>query len=67
MPSNVALPKAGKWALLVYIDGKLFDTLVMDIKEKPSLELVDANVDIVKDKSLLGSIEILKEKEKEMR
>ncbi|MFF5400321.1 hypothetical protein ACFY5J_24105 [Peribacillus butanolivorans] len=58
LPSNVALPKAGKWALLVYIDGKLFDTLVMDIKEKPSLELVDANVDIVKDKSLLGSIEI---------
>ncbi|CAK6478369.1 hypothetical protein BFRIG_04727 [Peribacillus frigoritolerans] len=34
LPSNVELPKAGKWALLVYIDGKLFDTLVMDIKRK---------------------------------
>ncbi|MFJ7995276.1 hypothetical protein ACIQY5_24570 [Peribacillus frigoritolerans] len=34
LPSNVDLPKAGKWALLVYIDGKLFDTLVMDIKGK---------------------------------
>jgi len=56
LPSNVVLPKAGKWALLVYIDGKLFDILVMDIKGKPSLELEDANIDIVKDKSLLGSI-----------
>lgn len=34
LPSNVELPKAGKWALLVYIDDQLFDTLVMDIKEK---------------------------------
>ncbi|WP_052427548.1 hypothetical protein [Neobacillus niacini] len=34
IPSNVVLPEAGKWALLVYIDGKLFDTLVMDIKGK---------------------------------
>lgn len=34
LPSNVELPKAGKWALLVYIGDQLFDTLVMDIKEK---------------------------------
>lgn len=34
MPSNVVLPEAGTWALLVYIDGKLFDTLVMDVKDK---------------------------------
>lgn len=32
MPSNVLLPEAGRWALLVYIDGKLFDTLVIDVK-----------------------------------
>ncbi|MGE7183888.1 hypothetical protein ACQKKK_07710 [Peribacillus sp. NPDC006672] len=31
-PSNVVLPKAGKWAILIYIDGELFDTLVLDIK-----------------------------------
>jgi hypothetical protein len=29
MPSNVVLQEAGQWALLVYIDGKLFDTLVI--------------------------------------
>lgn len=34
MPSNVVLPEAGKWALLVYIDGKLFDTLVIDVKDE---------------------------------
>ncbi|WP_139368025.1 hypothetical protein [Priestia abyssalis] len=34
MPSNVVLYEAGKWALLVYIDGKLFDILVMDIKSE---------------------------------
>lgn len=34
MPSNVSLPDAGKWALLVYIDGKLFDTLVIEINGK---------------------------------
>lgn len=34
LPSNVKVPKAGKWAILVYIDDKLFDTLVMDIKGK---------------------------------
>ena len=33
LPSNVVLPEAGKWALLVYIDGKLFDILVYEIKE----------------------------------
>ncbi|MGM9927295.1 MAG: DUF4871 domain-containing protein [Bacillus sp. (in: firmicutes)] len=34
MPSNVSLPKSGKWALLVYIDEELFDTLVINVKEK---------------------------------
>jgi hypothetical protein len=34
MPSNVNVPEAGKWAFLVYIDGKLFDTLVIDVKDK---------------------------------
>jgi hypothetical protein len=34
MPSNVSLPKAGKWALLVYIDEVLFDTLVLEAGEK---------------------------------
>ncbi|MFJ7975740.1 DUF4871 domain-containing protein [Peribacillus sp. JNUCC 23] len=34
MPSNVVLPEAGTWALLVYIDGNLFDTLIMDVKDK---------------------------------
>ncbi|KAA9022960.1 hypothetical protein F4V44_14200 [Niallia endozanthoxylica] len=33
IPSNVILPEAGKWALLVYIDDKLFDTLVFKINE----------------------------------
>jgi hypothetical protein len=30
-PSNVMLPKAGEWALLVYIDQKLFDVLLIDV------------------------------------
>ncbi|MGE7603566.1 hypothetical protein ACQKL5_13925 [Peribacillus sp. NPDC097675] len=34
MPSNVMLPEAGEWAILVYSDGELFDTLVVDVKEK---------------------------------
>ncbi|MDR7072868.1 DUF4871 domain-containing protein [Fictibacillus barbaricus] len=34
MPSNVSLPSSGKWALLVYIDEQLFDTLVISVKEK---------------------------------
>ncbi|MDM5190698.1 DUF4871 domain-containing protein [Bacillus sp. DX4.1] len=33
MPSNVILPKADQWATLVYINEKLFDTLVIDVKE----------------------------------
>ncbi|KWW20662.1 MULTISPECIES: DUF4871 domain-containing protein [Peribacillus] len=31
LPTNVVLPKAGKWAILVYIDGQLFDTLVIEV------------------------------------
>ncbi|MFD1359737.1 DUF4871 domain-containing protein [Fictibacillus halophilus] len=34
MPSNVSLPSSGKWALLVYIDEQLFDTLVINVKDK---------------------------------
>lgn len=34
VPSNVMLPDAGEWAILVYSDGELFDTLVMDVKEE---------------------------------
>lgn len=34
MPSNVVLSEAGKWAILVYIDDQLFDTLVMDVKDQ---------------------------------
>jgi hypothetical protein len=34
MPSNVSLPAPGKWALLVYIDEELFDTLLISVKEK---------------------------------
>ncbi|MCM3412685.1 DUF4871 domain-containing protein [Metabacillus litoralis] len=34
MPSNVSLPEAGKWAILVYIDGKFFDALVIDVKDE---------------------------------
>lgn len=33
MPSNVSLPESGSWALLVYVDEKLFDTLIIDVKE----------------------------------
>jgi hypothetical protein len=33
MPSNVLLKESGKWAFLVYINNKLFDILVMDIKQ----------------------------------
>jgi hypothetical protein len=33
LPSNVVLPEVGEWALLVYIDGKLFDILVYEVKE----------------------------------
>jgi hypothetical protein len=34
MPSNVSLPSEGKWALLVYIDEELFDTLVIEVGGK---------------------------------
>ncbi|MED2974252.1 DUF4871 domain-containing protein [Fictibacillus sp. B-59209] len=34
IPSNVLLNESGKWAFLVYIDDKLFDILVMDIKQE---------------------------------
>jgi Domain of unknown function (DUF4871) len=30
-PSSVNLPLAGKWAMLLYVDGKLFDVLVYNI------------------------------------
>ncbi|MEH7246073.1 hypothetical protein V7114_04670 [Neobacillus niacini] len=33
LPSNVVLLEVGKWALFVYIDGKLFDILVYEVKE----------------------------------
>ena len=32
MPSNVMLPEEGKWALIVYLDGKRFETLIVDVK-----------------------------------
>lgn len=33
LPSSVKIPKPGTWAILLYIDGKLFDTLIYEIKE----------------------------------
>lgn len=32
-PSNVKIPKAGEWAILLYTDEKLFDELVYEINE----------------------------------
>lgn len=32
-PSSVSISMAGKWAILLYVDGKLFDVLVYNIKE----------------------------------
>lgn len=32
MPSNVSFPESGKWAILVYLNEKLFDTLVITVK-----------------------------------
>ncbi|WP_228548266.1 hypothetical protein [Sporosarcina obsidiansis] len=32
-PSTVKIPEAGEWAILLYVDGKLFDTLVYEITE----------------------------------
>lgn len=32
-PSNVKIPKAGEWAILLYTDEKLFDELIYEINE----------------------------------
>ncbi|WP_240620218.1 DUF4871 domain-containing protein [Peribacillus acanthi] len=32
-PSSVNIPTAGEWAILLYVDGKLFDVLVYNIKD----------------------------------
>ncbi|MGG1397508.1 hypothetical protein ABE288_06685 [Bacillus salipaludis] len=32
-PSSVNIPEAGEWAILLYTDGKLFDTLIYEINE----------------------------------
>ncbi|WP_377890719.1 hypothetical protein [Alkalihalobacillus sp. R86527] len=32
-PSSVKVPKKGEWAMLLYLDEKLFDTLVYEIDE----------------------------------
>ena len=32
-PSSVKIPEKGEWAILLYIDDKLFDTLIYDINE----------------------------------
>ncbi|RAK13962.1 hypothetical protein B0I26_1414 [Anoxybacillus vitaminiphilus] len=32
--SSVKIPKPGKWAILLYTDGKLFDILVFEINEE---------------------------------
>jgi cell division protein FtsL len=32
-PSNVLVSEAGEWAFMVYVNGKLFDTLVMEIRD----------------------------------
>ncbi|WP_026575485.1 hypothetical protein [Bacillus sp. UNC438CL73TsuS30] len=33
VPSSVNIPEAGEWAILLYTDGKLFDTLIYEINE----------------------------------
>jgi hypothetical protein len=33
VPSTVKIPEPGEWAILLYTDGKLFDTLVFEINE----------------------------------
>lgn len=33
VPSSVKIPEEGKWAILLYVDGQLFDTLVLEIDE----------------------------------
>ncbi len=40
LPSNVVLKGDGTWALLVYINDQLFDTLVMDVKKETKNEAV---------------------------
>ena len=32
-PSSVRIPQKGEWAILLYIDNKLFDTLIYEINE----------------------------------
>ena len=32
-PSSVKIPETGEWAVLLYTDGKLFDTLIFEINE----------------------------------
>ncbi|MDM5227385.1 hypothetical protein QUF73_14360 [Cytobacillus sp. NJ13] len=32
-PSSVKIPKKGEWAILLYVDGELFDHLIFDINE----------------------------------
>ncbi|UOE56044.1 hypothetical protein LIT38_03315 [Bacillus sp. CMF12] len=32
-PSSVKIPKKGEWAILLYVDGELFDQLIYDINE----------------------------------
>lgn len=32
-PSSVKIPEEGEWAVLLYVDEKLFDTLIYEIKE----------------------------------
>lgn len=32
-PSNVSIPKAGEWAILLYTDEELFDVLIYEINE----------------------------------
>jgi hypothetical protein len=33
VPSSVKIPESGEWAILLYVDEKLFDILVYEIKE----------------------------------
>lgn len=32
-PSSVKIPSPGEWAILLYTNGKYFDTLIYDIQE----------------------------------
>lgn len=34
MPSNLVLPSAGLWKIFIHIDGKLYDTLVVDVAKQ---------------------------------